>query len=400
VRAPGAATDRWDTPATAEQATAANPLEPIDAPRSHTGLGGIGSVAAMPQVLEVRTTDFHTAGEPFRIVTAGVPPIEGATVRDRREHAQRSDNIDRVRRLLCHEPRGHADMYGCFLVPPDDDGADLGVLFWHKDGYSTACGHGTIALAEWAVRSGRVEAAHDGETPVVIDVPSGRVTATVSRVGGVTRSVAFRNVPSYVIARGVEVTTARGPVRVDVSYGGAIYASLPAAAVGLTVEPQNTDALIALGREIKWALNDHEVARHPSDARLSGVYGTIWFDDLGRVDGKPGTGVDDEAGRAVRGLHQRNVTVFADGEVDRSPCGSGTCARIALLADDGTLLPDDVLVHDSLVGTRFFGRVVEPTTAEGRPAVVPEVRGTAFPTGEHVFVLHADDPLGTGFVLR
>jgi proline racemase/trans-L-3-hydroxyproline dehydratase len=333
----------------------------------------------------VRTTDFHTAGEPFRIVTAGVPAIEGATVRERREHARHSDDVDRIRRLLCHEPRGHADMYGCFLVPPDDDGADLGVLFWHKDGYSTACGHGTIALAEWAARSGRVEAAPDGETPVVIDVPSGRVTATVSRVGGVTRSVAFRNVPSYVVARDVEVATSRGPVRADVSYGGAIYASVPASAVGLAVTPEHYSDLITVGREIKWALNDHDVAQHPSDPRLSGVYGTIWYDDLGRT---------------ADGPHQRNVTVFADGEVDRSPCGSGTCARIALLADDGTLKEDDVLVHDSIVGTRFLGRLVEQTTAEGRPAVVPEVRGTAFPTGEHVFVLDADDPVGTGFVLR
>jgi proline racemase len=339
----------------------------------------------MPGTLEVRTTDFHTAGEPFRIVTAGVPPIEGATVRERREHARRSEDVDRIRRLLCHEPRGHADMYGCFLVPPDDDGADLGVLFWHKDGYSTACGHGTIALAEWAVRSGRVEADPDGETPVVIDVPSGRVTATVSRVGGVTRSVAFRNVPSYVVARGVEVATSRGPVRADVSYGGAIYASVPASAAGLTVTPEHYGELIAVGREIKWALNEHDVAQHPSDPRLSGIYGTIWYDDLGRTGGGP---------------HQRNVTVFADGEVDRSPCGSGTSARLALLADDGTLGDSEVLVHDSIVGTQFLGRVLERTTAEGRSAVVPEVRGTAHATGEHVFVLDDDDPVGTGFVLR
>jgi proline racemase len=336
-------------------------------------------------MLEVRTTDFHTAGEPFRIVTAGVPPIEGATVRERREYAQRTDDVDRIRRLLCHEPRGHTDMYGCFLVPPDDEGADLAVLFWHKDGYSTACGHGTIALGEWAVRTGRVSAPDDGETPVVIDVPSGRVTATVMRREGVTQYVAFRNVASYVVARGVEVSTSRGTVRADVSYGGAIYASVAASSVGLDVTPEHYGDLIALGREVKWALNDQEVAQHPSDARLSGIYGTIWFDDLGRTP---------------EGPHQRNVTVFADGEVDRSPCGSGTCARLALLADDGTLGPDDVLVHDSIVGTRFSGRVVERTTAEGRPAVVPEVRGSAFPTGEHVFVLDERDTLGTGFVLR
>jgi proline racemase len=336
-------------------------------------------------MLEVRTTDFHTAGEPFRIVTAGVPPIEGSTVRERREYARTREDVDRIRRLLCHEPRGHADMYGCFLVPPDDEGADLAVLFWHKDGYSTACGHGTIALGEWAVRAGRVDAPADGEVSVVIDVPSGRVTATVSRARGVTQWVAFRNVPSYVIARAVEVDTSRGPVLADVSYGGAIYASVAASSVGLEVTPEHYDALIAVGREIKWALDDHELARHPSDPRLSGVYGTIWFDDLGRTP---------------EGLHHRNVTVFADGEVDRSPCGSGTCARLALLADDGTLADDEVLTHDSIVGTRFSGRVLERATAEGRPAVVPEVRGTAFPTGEHVFVLDDGDPLGTGFVLR
>ena len=133
---------------------------------------------------EIAATDYHTAGEPFRIVTAGVPPIPGATVRERRERAAASEPIEAVRRLLCHEPRGHADMYGCFLVAPDDDGADLGVLFWHKDGYSTACGHGTIALGAWAVESGAVAAPRDGEVDVTIDVPSGRVVARVRVQGG------------------------------------------------------------------------------------------------------------------------------------------------------------------------------------------------------------------------
>src|SRR4051812_30140209 len=170
--------------------------------------------------MDCRTVDYHTAGEPFRIVLEGVPPIAGDDVRAKRETACASEEVDAVRRLLCNEPRGHADMYGCFLVPPDDDGADLGVLFWHKDGYSTACGHGTIALGRWAVDSGRVPAAPGGSTEVTIDVPSGRVVAVVRE-----DSVTFRNVPSYVIARGV---SAAG-VSVDVSYGGAIYASVAAA---------------------------------------------------------------------------------------------------------------------------------------------------------------------------
>src|SRR3954452_12222995 len=153
--------------------------------------------------MEVAATDYHTAGEPFRIVTEGMPPISGSTVAERRELAAAQPEVDAVRRLLCHEPRGHADMYGCFLVPPDDDGADLGVLFWHKDGYSTACGHGTIALGAWAVESGRVATPADGTVDVTIDVPSGRVGAGVRCRAGAVESVAFRNVPSFVIARGV-----------------------------------------------------------------------------------------------------------------------------------------------------------------------------------------------------
>ena len=322
---------------------------------------------------EIDTTDYHTAGEPFRIVEPGAVAIPGATVAERREQAAASEPIDRVRRLLCHEPRGHADMYGCFLVPPDDDGADLGVLFWHKDGYSTACGHGTIALGAWAVESGAVTAPRDGEVDVTIDVPSGRVVARVRVGGGSVENVAFRNVPSFVLGRDVEAAG----VAVDVSYGGAIYASVPAARFGLRVVPDDLPALIGAGRAVKQALAGADVARHPDDERLSGIYGTILYEDLGP-------------------LHQRNVTIFADGEVDRSPCGSGTSARCALLAADGLLGEGDVLRHDSIVGSTFTARVVG-SVAEG---VLTEVEGMAYRTGEHRFVLDPRDPLGTGFVLR
>jgi len=278
-----------------------------------------------------------------------------------------------VRRLLCHEPRGHADMYGCFPVPPDDEGADLGVLFWHKDGYSTACGHGTIALGAWAVETGLVDAPADGEADVTIDVPSGRVVARVRRRGGAVESVAFRNVPSFVVARGV----AAAGVEVDVAYGGAIYASVPAEHFGLRVVPDDLPRLIAAGREVKGALEGTDVARHPDDERLSGIYGTILYEELGE-------------------LHQRNVTVFADGEVDRSPCGSGTSARCALLAADGRLGEGQTLRHDSVVGTTFTARIV----GEEPEGLLTEVEGTAFRTGEHRFSLDPRDPLGTGFVLR
>ena len=323
--------------------------------------------------MEISATDYHTAGEPFRIVADGVPDIPGETVRARREHARRSEDVDRVRRLLCHEPRGHADMYGGFLVPPDDDGADLGVLFWHKDGYSTACGHGTIALGAWAVESGRVPAPDDGDVDVRIDVPSGRVAATVRRRTGVVESVAFRNVPSFVIARGVPA----GDVEVDVAYGGAIYAFVRAERFGLRVVPEDLPELIAAGRSVKRALEGSDVARHPQDDRLSGIYGTVLYEELGP-------------------LHQRNVAIFADGEVDRSPTGSATSALTALLWDAGALTEAQTWRNDSIVGTTFRARAIGRTP----DGLLTEVEGSAFRTGEHRFVLDSRDPLGTGFVLR
>jgi proline racemase/trans-L-3-hydroxyproline dehydratase len=321
----------------------------------------------------ITCVDYHTAGEPFRIVTGGLDEIHGRDVRDRRETARTSADAEFVRHLLGHEPRGHADMYGCFLVPPDDEAAHLGALFWHKDGYSTACGHGTIALGAWAVESGRVDAPRDGSLNVVIDVPSGRVTARVRMQSGEVESVAFQNVPSCVIARNVDA----GGFQVDVAYGGAIYASIEAKSLGLRVEPRHLGELIARGREIKRALSDTSVARHPTDDRLSGIYGVIIYDELGT-------------------LHQRNVTVFADGEVDRSPCGSGTSARCALLQDDGVLKEGDELRHDSIIGTTFVARIV----GKSPEGVLTEVEGTSYKTADHVFTLDPRDALGTGFVLR
>ncbi|WP_448072766.1 proline racemase family protein [Georgenia yuyongxinii] len=335
--------------------------------------------------MRISAVDYHTAGEPFRIVTDGLPKIPGASVADRRVVAQGSAEIDRYRRLLVQEPRGHADMYGGFIVPPDDDGAHFGVLFWHKDGYSTACGHGTIALGVWAVEHAVVPSEPDGVTDVVIDVPSGRVRAAVTCRAGAVVEATFVNVPSWVVARAVPVETPFGAVEADVSYGGAIYASVPASAFGLEVSPAHYTALIAAGRAVKWALDDTPAAQHPEDPRLSGIYGTILFDDLGRT---------------AAGPHQRNVTVFADGEVDRSPCGSGTSARLPLLVEDDLLREGETLTHDSIVGTRFTATVRGRVDVAGRAGVVAAVTGRASMTGEHRFVLHDDDEVGTGFILR
>ncbi|MFD9902751.1 proline racemase family protein [Streptomyces sp. NPDC059063] len=336
----------------------------------------------------VRTVDYHTAGEPFRIVHDELPPIPGDTVADRfatavgaggAPTAPRRGPLDDIRRLLVREPRGHSGMYGGFLVPPDDDGAHLGTLFWHKDGYSTACGHGTIALGAWAVAHGIVAAPADGSAQVRIDVPSGRVTATVHRSGGRTTGVTFRNVPARITARAVPVTTSAGTVEADLVHAGACYASVPAARLGLTVDRAALPRLVAAGREIRSALADHPGAAHPDRPRLSGVYGVIFHEDLPDTPDGPA---------------QRNVTVFADGQFDRSPCGSGTSARLALLAEDGRLALGQALRHESIVGTVFTGRAVF-RTAEG---TVTDITGTAYRTGEHRFVLDPHDDLPDGFL--
>ena len=330
----------------------------------------------------IRTVDYHTAGEPFRIVTGGVPELEGRTVVARRRWAL--DHLDEVRRLLINEPRGHADMYGCFVTPPDDDWADLGVVFFHNEGYSTACGHGTIALVTWAIDSGRIAVEPGSRSvAVTVDVPSGRL-ACEARVGedGRVEAVRFRNVPSFVLARDVTVRTSRGLVTLDVAFGGAFYGTVEAAALDLGLTPADLPLLIALQRELRPALERSLRVVHPDAPDLAGIYGVIFWESLGPAE-------------------QRNVTVFADGEIDRSPCGSGTSARLAVLHARDELAIGRLFRHRSIVDSVFDAWVVaEGPPIGGRASVITEVEGSAYRTGEAMFSLDARDPLGTGFLLR
>jgi len=256
-------------------------------------------------------------------------------------------------------------MYGCFVTQPEDDGADLGVVFFHNEGYSTACGHGTIALVTWALESGRI-AVTEPETKVVVDVPSGRLETWARVEDGDVRSVRFRNVPAFVHSPGI-------------GFGGAFYGS-----VEERIEPSELPRLIGLGRRVKAELEAEREVVHPLEPELRGIYGVVLWQH--EDDGPP--------------LVQRNVTVFADGEVDRSPCGSGTSARLALLAAEGRIGPGDELLHRSIVGSEFRARIVSETEVAGIPAVVTEVEGSAHLTGRHEFVLEPSDELGLGFQLR
>lgn len=327
------------------------------------------------------TIDAHTAGEPLRIVTAGVPIIPGATILEKRRWVR--ENLDEVRRSLMWEPRGHADMYGCFVTPPVTPAADLGVIFMHNEGYSTMCGHGIIALATVAVATGMV-AAREPETRVGIDSPAGFIEAFAAWNGRKVSGVRFRNVPSFLYRRDLKVTTPSfGELVLDIAFGGAFYAYLDGAQAGLAVRPENTRTLIKLGDEVKRAVEAALDIVHPEESELRGLYGTI-------IDGAP----------RHEGSSQANICVFADREVDRSPTGTGTAGRMAQLYARGRLGLGQTFVNESILGTVFEGRVLEETTVGGLPAVVPEVSGGAHITGFCQWVVEPDDPVGEGFLLR
>ena len=332
--------------------------------------------------LTVTTVDYHTAGEPFRIVTGGVPPLEGADVPARRRFA--ADRLDDVRQLLVNEPRGHADMYGCFVTEPDDGDGDLGVVFFHNAGYSTACGHGTIALVTWALENGVVPVT-GARTTVTVDAPSGRLVATATVDGDRVRAVRFTNVASYLEATEVRVTVDGRRLGPAIAFGGAFYAVLPAADVDATVRAEDLPALIRQGRSIKAAIEAQRTTVHPERREVRDIYGVIFTDRTRWERDAP---------------HQRNVAIFADGEVDRSPTGSGVSARLALLDATGALPRGTELVTTGIAGQAFTGRVTGDARVGDHRAVVTEVSGAAYRTGAHEFTLDPDDPLGTGFLLR
>jgi trans-L-3-hydroxyproline dehydratase len=331
--------------------------------------------------LRITTIDAHTAGEPFRVITSGYPALPGATILERRRYAR--DNLDGLRTALMWEPRGHADMYGCIVTPPVLPEADIGVLFMHNEGYSTMCGHGIIGIAKVALETGLVPIASP-ESTIRIDTPAGLVTARARVEDGRVTSVRFENVPSFVLAldEAVEVP-GLGRVRYDLAFGGAFYAFVDAADVGLECTPAHFRHILEAGVAIKRAVMATRSIPHPFEEDLSFLYGTIF---VGPPRGE--------------GAHSRNVCVFAEGEVDRCPTGTGVSARLAIRAARGDVGVGEPMVVESIIGTRFTGRIVETTSLGPHPAVIPEVEGTARITGRHEFLIDPEDPLREGFILR
>ncbi len=331
--------------------------------------------------LKVTTIDTHTAGEPLRIITSGIPDIPGNTILEKRRYVQ--ENLDHLRKTLMWEPRGHADMYGCIITPPVSEKADFGVIFMHNEGYSSMCGHGIIAITKMAIVSGIVEL-HEPTTTVKIDSPAGLITATGHIENDKVKKVSFQNVPSYVVALDSEIEIPEyGKIKYDLAFGGAYYAYVQAADVGLTCNSKDIYKLIHVGRAIKKAVSNAAAIMHPVDNDLSFLYGTIFI-------GEP----EDSS------LHSRNVCIFADGEVDRSPTGTGISGRLAIHYERGEISIGESITIESIIGSKFEGRVIEQTKFGNFNAIIPEVTGEAFITGKHEFYIDPKDSIREGIFIR
>jgi len=329
--------------------------------------------------MPLETLDYHTAGEPLRIVTAGLPEVTGGTMLAKRRFMQ--DRLDDYRKALMLEPRGHADMYGAVLTEPVTPDGDVGVLFMHNEGYSTMCGHGIIALVTAGLEHDLFPVADPAS--IRIDTPAGRITAAAGTgAGGAVRSVSFRNVPSFVL-RPCPVEVDGVAAEATIAFGGAFYAYVDARLWNLDLVPAEAARLIDLGRRIKQAVSESVDIRHPGgDADLGFLYGTIFV----------------RSGQSV--TRSRNVCIFADGELDRSPTGTGVCGRAAIHFARGEIGLGQDLHVESILGTAFGVRCVEETRIGALPAVIAEVTGSAHMTGQHRFVVRSGDPLPQGFFIR
>jgi len=329
----------------------------------------------------IKCIDAHTEGEPLRVILAGYPQPSGDTILAQRQELKAK--YDAFRTALMWEPRGHADMYGCLITEPVTRAAHFGVLFLHNEGYSTMCGHGIIAVTKVVLETGMLPKSSP-ETKVMIDTPAGLVTAWARVEKDSVRSVRFKNVPSYAhaIDQYVDVPNL-GRIQYDIGFGGAYYAYVQASEVGLKTSPDHYGELIHLGKIIKATIADSKDITHPYESDLGFLYGTIFI----------GPAESDDA-------HSRHVCVFANGEIDRSPTGTGVSGRLAVLYDRGLLELGECIRIESIIGSSFTGKVTEERLLGSHKAIIPEVEGRAFITGQHSFILDPRDPFRDGFLLR
>ena len=345
--------------------------------------------------LTINTLECHTGGEPLRIITSGFPELKGDTILAMRRDCQQ--NHDDLRRALIFEPRGHADMYGAIITPVEREDSHFGAIFIHNEGYSTMCGHAVIALAKCAVESGVV--AQTGEvTDVIIDVPCGQIHAKAFAQdfpkNNIITKVSFESVPSFVFAEkeSVEIV-GLGTVHFDIAFGGAFYAYVQASSIGLTLTPEHQGKIIDYGKKIKDAVINKISVKHPFEADLSFLYGVIFVQESAQ-----------ESYSSTDEVHSRNVCVFADGELDRSPTGSGVSGRIALHVAKAEVPLQQNIIIESIIGSQFTVQAIRNinygNNAQNYDAVVAQVTGKAFVCGKAQWLINQNDPLKHGFLLK
>jgi proline racemase len=327
----------------------------------------------------MQAVDTHTMGEPTRIIVAGLPPLRGASVMEKKQDLEARH--DWIRKVQILEPRGHADMFGAFLVEPANPAADFGVIFSDSGGYLNMCGHGTIGVATMLVEMGYVQKT-EPETAITLETPVGLVAAKVAVERGKAQSVAFTNVPSFVFKRGCSVEVpGLGAVSFDIAFGGSFFALVAAEQIKQRVRREDLPAIVPLALRLRDIINESIQVKHPS-LPIS----TVDLVEIYEAPGEPGA-------------NTRNVVVFGNGNVDRSPCGTGTCAKLALLHDKGKIGVNEPFVHESILGTTFVGKILEETSLGGIKAVVPQITGSAYVTGLNTLIVDDSDPFRHGFSL-
>ncbi|KAK2565937.1 Trans-L-3-hydroxyproline dehydratase [Acropora cervicornis] len=341
--------------------------------------------------LEISTVEMHTGGEPLRIIISGYPEIKGDTILAKRRYLR--ENLDHIRKLMMYEPRGHYDMYGAVIVPPGSEMADLGVIFMHNEGYSTMCGHAVIALGRYAVDSGLlstdVSRSSVGEVPVFIECPCGVVKALVNIEEGKSGRVRFTSVPAFAFGLDLEVDTEKfGKIKVDIGFGGAFYVLVSGERLGVDVRSTRVNEIVEVANIISTAAKSQIKVHHPDSEDLAFLYGTIITDGNDMFNGN---------------LQQptANICVFADNQVDRSPCGSGVAARIAVqYARKQIGMHQTRVFENGLVGSKFTGQAVKETKCGEFDAVHVEVAGSAHYIGKCSFTVEKEDPFKQGFLLK
>jgi len=318
-------------------------------------------------------------GEPTRIVT-GVPSLKGNSMVEKKQYLV--DNMDYIRTLLMHEPRGHKDMFGAIIAQPCAEGADLGVIFMDGGGYLNMCGHGTIGTVTAAIETGMIDVV-EPITEVVLDTPAGLVKARATVSDGLVGEVSFVNVPSFLYKGDVEIDVPKvGKLTVDIAFGGSFFALVRAKDLNVEIVPENASQLVRLGLKIRKAVNEQIDMQHPILSRIKTCDLVEFYDES----------VSKEA-------DARNVVIFGDGQIDRSPCGTGTCAKLATLYAKGEIKEGETFVYESILGTKFKGKIIDTMSLDDYNAIIPEITGSAYITGFNKIVIDERDPVKHGFIL-